>query len=96
MLAGDASSFRDARRLVITDAQFNAFLGRHKNQSCLVSESNETMKDSYLEMNQGVRRATPRCRVVPLFILRLAWVSGLSGWREQTWLILIGGWDPEW
>ena len=37
----DTGSIRDARGLVITDEQFQAFLDRHKDQPSLVPESNE-------------------------------------------------------
>lgn len=48
-------SLRDARDLVITDEQFRAFLDRHKNQRCLVPESNEVMRDSYLNLDEEMR-----------------------------------------
>ena len=46
---------RDARGLVITDEQFQAFLDRHKDQPSLVPESNEVMKDSYLLLDEEMR-----------------------------------------
>jgi len=48
-------SLRDARDLVITDEQFSAFLDRHKCQRCLVPESNEAMRDSYLNLDEEMR-----------------------------------------
>ena len=51
----DTGSIRDARELVITDAQFQAFLDRHKDQPSLVFESNEAMKDSYLLLDEKMR-----------------------------------------
>jgi radical S-adenosyl methionine domain-containing protein 2 len=51
----DTGSIRDARGLVITDEQFQAFLDRHKHQSSLVPESNEVMKDSYLLLDEEMR-----------------------------------------
>lgn len=51
----DTGSIRDARGLVITDEQFQAFLDRHKDQSSLVPESNEVMKDSYLLLDEEMR-----------------------------------------
>jgi radical S-adenosyl methionine domain-containing protein 2 len=48
-------SLRDARELVITDEQFQAFLDRHKDQPSLVPESNEVMKDSYLLLDEEMR-----------------------------------------
>ncbi|KAJ3504135.1 hypothetical protein NLJ89_g8101 [Agrocybe chaxingu] len=56
---GDAThSLRDARDLVITDEQFQGFLGRHKAQKCLVPEDNEAMKASYLNLDEEMRRVT--------------------------------------
>jgi len=49
-------SLRDARNLVISDEQFEAFLERHKGQRCLVPEDNKTMKDSYLNLDEEMRR----------------------------------------
>jgi radical S-adenosyl methionine domain-containing protein 2 len=51
----DTGSLRDARELVITDEQFQAFLDRHKHQPSLVPESNEVMKDSYLLLDEEMR-----------------------------------------
>jgi radical S-adenosyl methionine domain-containing protein 2 len=51
----DTGSIRDARDLVITDEQFQAFLDRHKDQASLVPESNEAMKDSYLLLDEEMR-----------------------------------------
>jgi len=48
----DTGSLRDARDLVITDEQFQAFLARHQCQSSLVPESNKAMKDSYLNLDE--------------------------------------------
>lgn len=53
---GDSSkSLRDGRDLVITDQQFQAFLGRHKGQESLVPEDNEAMKGSYLLLDEEMR-----------------------------------------
>ena len=54
----DTGSLRDARSLVITDEQFQAFLAMHKSQSSLVPESNVSMKDSYLNRDEGMWYAT--------------------------------------
>ena len=51
----DTGSIRDARELVITDEQFQAFLDRHKDQASLVPESDEVMKDSYLLLDEEMR-----------------------------------------
>ncbi|KIK97541.1 hypothetical protein PAXRUDRAFT_214771 [Paxillus rubicundulus Ve08.2h10] len=48
-------SLRDARHLTITREQFQAFLDRHASQTCLVPEDNESMKDSYLNLDEEMR-----------------------------------------
>jgi len=48
-------ALRDAQELVITDEQFKAFEQRHKDLKCLVPESNEKMKDSYLILDEELR-----------------------------------------
>ncbi|GLB44421.1 putative radical SAM superfamily protein [Lyophyllum shimeji] len=51
----ETNSLRDARELVITDEQFNAFLERHRDIDCLVPESNAVMRDSYLNLDEEMR-----------------------------------------
>lgn len=51
----ETGSLRDARKLVITKEQFQAFLARHASQKCLVPEDNEAMKDSYLNLDERMR-----------------------------------------
>ena len=51
----ETGSLRDARNLVITTEQFQAFLARHTAQDCLVPEDNEAMKDSYLNLDEQMR-----------------------------------------
>jgi hypothetical protein len=41
-------AIHDARELVITKEQFQAFLKRHEEQACLVPEDNDAMESSYL------------------------------------------------
>ncbi|KAF9221181.1 radical SAM enzyme [Gyrodon lividus] len=48
-------SLRDARHLTITREQFQAFLDRHASQKSLVPEDNESMKDSYLNLDEEMR-----------------------------------------
>ncbi|KAB5592695.1 NADH flavin oxidoreductase/NADH oxidase [Ceratobasidium theobromae] len=48
-------ALRDARDLLITKEQFQSFLDRHKEQKCLVPEDNDTMKDSYLLIDEEMR-----------------------------------------
>ena len=50
----ETGSIRDARDLVISDQQFKAFLERHKEQKSLVPEDNDTMKDSYLLLDENL------------------------------------------
>lgn len=51
----ETGSLRDARNLVISKKQFQAFLERHASQKCLVPEDNETMRDSYLNLDEEMR-----------------------------------------
>ncbi|KAG8686134.1 Radical S-adenosyl methionine domain-containing protein 2 [Ceratobasidium sp. 423] len=53
-------ALRDARDLLITKDQFQSFLTRHKEQKCLVPEDNEAMKDSYLLLDEEMRRVKKR------------------------------------
>lgn len=48
-------SLRHAESFVITDEQFRSFLDRHSGVSCLVPESNEKMRDSYLILDERMR-----------------------------------------
>lgn len=64
----DTGSLRDARGLVITDEQFQAFLDRHKHQPSLVPESNEAMKDSYLLLDGEMRYAMIFVYLMPMMI----------------------------
>ncbi|TFK75025.1 radical SAM enzyme, partial [Pluteus cervinus] len=51
----ETGSIRDARHLTISNEQFQSFLNRHQGQSCLVPESNEAMRDSYLNLDEEMR-----------------------------------------
>ncbi|KAK7470086.1 hypothetical protein VKT23_001527 [Stygiomarasmius scandens] len=52
----ETGSLRDARNLTITSEQFQAFIDRHKGLGdCLVPESNEAMRDSYLNLDEDMR-----------------------------------------
>uniref|UniRef100_A0A8D2DII9 S-adenosylmethionine-dependent nucleotide dehydratase RSAD2 n=1 Tax=Sciurus vulgaris TaxID=55149 RepID=A0A8D2DII9_SCIVU len=48
-------ALREAQRFVISDEEFEAFLERHRGVSCLVPESNQKMKDSYLILDEYMR-----------------------------------------
>lgn len=51
----ETGSLRDARNLVITKDQFQAFLDRHSSQNSIVPEDNDAMKDSYLNLDEKMR-----------------------------------------
>jgi len=51
----ETGSLRDARHLVISKDKFQTFLERHKEQASLVPEDNESMKDSYLSLDEKMR-----------------------------------------
>jgi len=46
---------RDARSFLVTDGQWMTFCDRHKHLECLVPESNEKMKGSYLILDEFIR-----------------------------------------
>ncbi|KAM9635564.1 S-adenosylmethionine-dependent nucleotide dehydratase RSAD2 isoform 1-T1 [Trichechus inunguis] len=48
-------ALREAERFVVSDEEFERFLDRHKEISCLVPESNQKMKDSYLILDEYMR-----------------------------------------
>ncbi|XP_027793702.2 S-adenosylmethionine-dependent nucleotide dehydratase RSAD2 [Marmota flaviventris] len=48
-------ALREAQRFLISDEEFEEFLERHKGVSCLVPESNQKMKDSYLILDEYMR-----------------------------------------
>ncbi|KAF6321683.1 radical S-adenosyl methionine domain containing 2 [Rhinolophus ferrumequinum] len=48
-------ALREAERFIISDEEFEDFLERHKEVSCLVPESNQKMKDSYLILDEYMR-----------------------------------------
>jgi radical S-adenosyl methionine domain-containing protein 2 len=52
--AGEGA-LRDAKELVISEEQFNAFLTKHASVKCLIPESNLRMKDSYLILDEKLR-----------------------------------------
>ncbi|KAF8577317.1 hypothetical protein K439DRAFT_1649119 [Ramaria rubella] len=51
----ESGSLRDARDLVITDEQFQAFLERHESKKSLLPEDNKAMQDSYLLLDKELR-----------------------------------------
>ncbi|XP_025864951.1 S-adenosylmethionine-dependent nucleotide dehydratase RSAD2 [Vulpes vulpes] len=48
-------ALREAQQFVISDEEFEGFLDRHKEVSCLVPESNQKMRDSYLILDEYMR-----------------------------------------
>ena len=46
---------RDATDQVVTDEQFQHFLHTHRHISCLVPESNQAMRNSYLILDEYMR-----------------------------------------
>ncbi|KAG9336167.1 hypothetical protein JZ751_002514 [Albula glossodonta] len=49
------NALREAERFVISDQQFQDFLERHSDVTCLVPESNQKMRDSYLILDEYMR-----------------------------------------
>ncbi|XP_058934768.1 S-adenosylmethionine-dependent nucleotide dehydratase RSAD2 [Kogia breviceps] len=48
-------ALREAEPFVISDEEFEAFLDRHRDVPCLVPESNQKMRDSYLILDEYMR-----------------------------------------
>ncbi|KAI4889549.1 hypothetical protein NFI96_033118 [Prochilodus magdalenae] len=48
-------SLREAEKFVITDQEFQDFLDTHQSIKCLVPESNQKMRDSYLILDEYMR-----------------------------------------
>ncbi|NWX95997.1 RSAD2 protein, partial [Nothoprocta ornata] len=48
-------ALREVEKFLISDDDFERFLDRHKNVSCLVPESNQKMRDSYLILDEYMR-----------------------------------------
>lgn len=51
---GDAA-IRDASRFKISDSEFASFIDKHSSLQCLVPESNDSMKNSYLILDEYMR-----------------------------------------
>ncbi|XP_033755351.1 radical S-adenosyl methionine domain-containing protein 2-like [Pecten maximus] len=49
------NALRQAETFVVTEAEFQAFLERHSHVTCLVPESNEKMRNSYLILDEYMR-----------------------------------------
>ncbi|XP_046847255.1 radical S-adenosyl methionine domain-containing protein 2-like isoform X2 [Xenia sp. Carnegie-2017] len=48
-------ALRNAKEYVVSDKEFESFISRHKSVSCLVPESNEKMRNSYLILDEYMR-----------------------------------------
>ncbi|XP_073529074.1 S-adenosylmethionine-dependent nucleotide dehydratase RSAD2 [Phyllobates terribilis] len=48
-------ALRQAEKFVVSDEEFKGFLNRHKDIKCLVPESNQQMRDSYLILDEYMR-----------------------------------------
>ena len=46
---------KDVSKFMISSEQFKAFLNRHSHLKCMVPEDNETMKDSYIILDEKLR-----------------------------------------
>ena len=51
----DSTKLRDVTKFQITDEEFNNFIERHKDIKCLIPEPNNTMKSSYLILDEKMR-----------------------------------------
>ena len=51
----DSTKLRDVTKFQISDDEFNKFIERHKEIKCLVPEPNNTMKSSYLILDEKMR-----------------------------------------
>jgi radical S-adenosyl methionine domain-containing protein 2 len=79
-------ALRDAQELTITHEQFRAFEERHRDLMCLVTESNEKMKDSYLILDEELRflnctggRKTPGRSIRDVSVERALQEAGFDG-----------------
>lgn len=50
-----SNTLRDARKFLITDAEYQTFCRRHEQQSSMVPESNRLMAKSYLILDEYMR-----------------------------------------
>ncbi|XP_016054690.1 PREDICTED: radical S-adenosyl methionine domain-containing protein 2 [Miniopterus natalensis] len=87
--AGEGA-LRDAERFVISKEEFQDFLDRHKEVSCLVPECNDKMKDSYLILDEYMRflncrkgRKDPSKSILDVGVEE---AIKFSGFDEQTFL----------
>ena len=85
-------ALKNAESFVITDEQFESFIQRHRSVPQLVPESNTTMRDSYLILDEyvshsSILRLIFNCNSSFIFFLRtiLHHVASFSGcWKIRT------------
>ncbi|GAM28399.1 hypothetical protein SAMD00019534_115750 [Acytostelium subglobosum LB1] len=97
--SGGAGDLRDAREFVISDEDFKSFLHRHHELECLVPEDNETMRDSYLILDEQMRflDCTGGAKVPSESILKVGVNNAIqhSGFDPTTFISRLGiyEWD---
>ncbi|XP_054584312.1 S-adenosylmethionine-dependent nucleotide dehydratase RSAD2 [Eptesicus fuscus] len=84
------SALREAERFVISEEEFQGFLDRHRGVPCLVPESNDKMKDSYLILDEYMRflncregRKDPSPSILDVGVQE---AIKFSGFDEETFL----------
>ncbi|KAF8521383.1 hypothetical protein BU17DRAFT_45745 [Hysterangium stoloniferum] len=80
----ETNSLRDGRDLVISKEQFQSFLDRHRCQTSLVPEDNETMKDSYLNLDEDMRQMGGKVPGRSLLQVGVQEALKDSGWDEEA------------
>ncbi|KAG7328212.1 hypothetical protein KOW79_008156 [Hemibagrus wyckioides] len=84
------NSLREAEKFLITDQEFQDFLDRHQSIKCLVPESNQKMKDSYLILDEYMRfldcRAGRKDPSKSILDVRVEEAIKFSGFDERMFL----------
>jgi len=55
LIKGENDENSEAKELAITEEQFKTFIDKHKNVKSLVEESNDTMRNSYIILDEKLR-----------------------------------------
>ncbi|KAJ6654074.1 hypothetical protein lerEdw1_007500 [Lerista edwardsae] len=87
-------ALREAERFVISDEDFEQFLQRHKDVPCLVPESNQKMRDSYLILDEyGIYFGEPLYSLLVVFlcIFQMRFLNCANGRKEPSRSILDVG-----
>ncbi|KAF8651912.1 hypothetical protein AX16_004557 [Volvariella volvacea WC 439] len=83
-------ALRDAREMVVTKEEFQAFLDRHSTQTCLVPEDNDAMENSYLLLDEHMRFLNCKGgkKVPGRSILDVGVQTALedAGWETETFI----------